>query len=30
MDLVFIGVIVLFTALILGMAGGCARLGGRK
>jgi hypothetical protein len=30
MDFVFIGAIVLFSALMLGMANGCARLGERK
>lgn len=30
MDIVFIGAIVLFSALILGMASGCGRLGERK
>jgi hypothetical protein len=30
MDIVFIGAIVLFSVLILGMARGCARLGERK
>jgi hypothetical protein len=30
MDFVFIGAIVLFSALMLGMASGCARLGERK
>jgi hypothetical protein len=30
MDIVFIGAIVLFAVLILGMASGCARLGERK
>jgi hypothetical protein len=30
MDIVFIGAIALFTALIAGMANGCAKLGERK
>jgi hypothetical protein len=30
MDILFIGAIVLFTALILGMASACAKLGERK
>jgi hypothetical protein len=30
MDIVFIGAIVLFAALVVGMAEGCARLGERK
>jgi hypothetical protein len=30
MDIVFIGAIALFAALIWGMASGCARLGERK
>jgi hypothetical protein len=30
MDIVFIGAIVLFAALIWGMTNGCARLGERK
>jgi hypothetical protein len=30
MDIVFIGAIVLFCALALGMASGCARMGERK
>lgn len=30
MDIVFIAAIVLFLALVWGMANGCARLGARK